>query len=327
MTALDLLAQIAANPSSGTGLPPHWGWYIVLYFFLGGISAGSYFIGTLLVLMGDPRDRDTIRLGYSISFPLLIVCAILLIVDLGVPSRFWHMLFQSKDFPEVIFKWWAPMSLGSWILTLFGPFSLLAFLGVQVDSGRARWAPLVRFDRWARTLPRPLVLAWGAAGILFALAVAGYTGVLLTGTSIPFWHNARAMGALFLVSAASASYALLSLLLVRRGRPHSDPSVRKLERADRFTMILELILIAMTVILLGPVARPILDGGFGVAFWVGVVGLGLLLPLVIHRLRIAGWDEHRRTVLAAAFVLLGGLLLRYIIVMSPQYPEVPLWAL
>ena len=37
--------------------PPNWSWLVILYFFLGGIAGGSYFIAALLDLFGDVRDR------------------------------------------------------------------------------------------------------------------------------------------------------------------------------------------------------------------------------------------------------------------------------
>ena len=51
-----LLAQLGSNPQSGVALAPHWGWYIVLYFFLGGLAAGSYFIAAMLDLAGWPEQ-------------------------------------------------------------------------------------------------------------------------------------------------------------------------------------------------------------------------------------------------------------------------------
>ena len=322
----EILAQVA-TPVVGHGFAPHWGWYIVLYFFFGGLCAGAYFIATLLLFLGDPRDRETIRLGYLISFPLLIVCAILLILDLGVPLRFWHMVFQSKHVPQLMLKPWSPISLGSWILSGFGLFSFLAFLGALANTGQVRWSPLLRAADWARGLPRSLLLGWNILGCCFGFGLAGYTGVLVTATTIPVWQNARLLGSLFLASAASASYALLVLLLLRRGRSHSDPSVAKLARADRFTMVVEFLLIAGLVLTLGQASRPITTGGFGVLFWLGAVGLGMVVPLLLHRTTLGGWDPHRREVIAAVCVLVGGLILRFVVVMSPQYPEVPLWAL
>ena len=316
-----------ATPYIGHGFPPHWGWYIVLYFFFGGIAAGVFFIATMLLLAGDPRDRDTVRLGYLLAFPLLLVCAVLLILDLGVPTRFWHLLLQNKNLPALQLKPWSPISMGTWIVSGFGLFSFVAFLGALVDTGRARWAPLVQATQRARALARPLRLAWTLIGTLFGFALAGYTGVLVMATTIPVWQQSRVLGGLFLASGASAAYAVLTLLLLRRGRAHEDPAVVKLARADRFTLVLELVLLAGLLLALGGRSATLLRGGFGVLFWLGVVGVGLLLPLVLHRWAVRGWDPDRRAVAAAVCVLIGGLLLRFVIVMSPQYPAVHLWAL
>ena len=321
-----LLAQVA-SPYVGHGFPPHWGWYIVLYFFLGGLAAGTYVIATLLLLAGDPRDREAVQLGYLVSFPLLLVCALLLILDLGVPLRFWHMVIQSKHVPTPAFKPWSPISLGTWILTTFGPFAAAAFAWTLTATGRLRWHAAARAMEWAGTLPRPLMLAWNVVGACSGFALAGYTGVLVTTTTIPVWHNARLMGGLFLASAVSTSYALLLLLLLRRNMPHARPTVAKLARADRFAMVLELGLLLVMLLVLGRTARPLTTGGFGVLFWGGVVGLGLLFPLLLRRRAIGGWSEHRRELVAGACVLAGGLLLRFVIVMAPQFPAVSLWAL
>jgi formate-dependent nitrite reductase membrane component NrfD len=323
----DLVLQLAANPQSGYGLPPHWGWYIVLYFFLGGLAAGCYAIATLLDLVGDRRDRDAVRLGYLIAFPLVCVCGVLLILDLGVPLRFWHMLVQSENPPELILKPWSPISLGTWLVSAFGLFSFVSFLGALVETERLRWNVARRVDRRVRDLPRPLILAWEVLGVLSGFSLGGYTGVLVTGTSIPVWHNAWLMGALFLVSAASTSYALLMLLLMRRGRAHHDPTVDKLARGDRSAIIMEIVVLTAMLLLLGAVARPLIAGGFGVVFWVGVVLLGLLAPLVLHGLPRGRMPAQRRAMLSAACVLFGGLCLRFVVVMAPQSPMVSPWAL
>jgi formate-dependent nitrite reductase membrane component NrfD len=75
------------------------------------------------------------------------------------------------------------------------------------------------------------------------------------------------------------------------------------------------------------VARPLIAGGFGVIFWLGVVIVGLLAPLVLHGLPWGRLTAERRAMLAAACVLVGGLCLRFVIVMAPQYPMVSPWAL
>ena len=321
------LAQFGVNPQSGIANAPHWGWYVVLYFFLGGLSGGCYFIASFLALLGDPHDRPAIRLGYLIAFPLVVICGILLIIDLGMPLRFWHMLIQSEQVPKLMFKPWSPISVGSWVLVAFSFFAFVSFIGALVESGRIRQPTLVRLDARAREAPRPLAALWGILGAFFGFFLAGYTGVLVTASGEAVWHNAQLLGALFLISAASTSYALLMLLLLRRGATAVDPTVVKLARADRWAIGLEILVLAIMLIGLGGLARPFISGGFGIVFWIGVVIIGLLAPLVLHWRGHHPGNAHRNARLAATCVLVGGLLLRFVIVMSPQWPRVMPWYL
>jgi len=304
---------------------PHWGWYIILYFFIGGLASGLYFIGTMASLAGDPRDRAITRFCFLVTFPLVVACGFLLIVDLGKPLRFWHMLIQSERVPLPMLKYWAPMSLGSWVLSVFAMFSLAAFVAALVDSGRLTNPQAVRAVAWARARPRALQVAWMVLGAVIALFFGGYTGVLLVGTNVALWQHAQLLGAVFLFSAASTAYALLIVVLRRGGETQSAPSIRKLEAADRWVIILELSAIAIMLIALGGVARPLITGGFGVLFWLGVVGVGLLFPLVLPHLRAPALA--RRPLLGASCVLIGGLLLRFVVIMAPQWPRIALWKL
>ena len=103
---------------------PEWAWWLVWYFFLGGLAAGLYFMAALIELVGSERDRAMAKVAYYGAFPLAVVCGVLLILDLGRPERFWHMLIQSET-GRPMFKYWSPMSVGAWALLVF---SGLAFL-------------------------------------------------------------------------------------------------------------------------------------------------------------------------------------------------------
>jgi formate-dependent nitrite reductase membrane component NrfD len=326
MMDLGFLAQLGINPESGVPLPPHWGWYVVLYFFVGGITAGVYAIACALDAVGDPRDRDVVHLGYTLAFPGVLICGMLLIVDLGQPFRFWHMLFRSEHVPALAFKLWSPISLGSWILSAFGAFSFVSFLLTLVETGRLRWRPLVAMAAWWRRLSNAIRTIWLALGALAGFGLAGYAGVLMIATTRPVWHNAYLLGGLFLASAFSTSYAFLILALLRRGR-HGDPTVTKLDDAERWSLSLEIVLLAITLIWLGGAARPLFTGGYGVLFWVGVVGLGLLVPLLLGRARAGSSSAERRAMLRATCILVGGLSLRFVFVMAPQWPWVKPWQL
>src|SRR6266571_4948204 len=76
--------------------PPNWGFWILAYFFFGGIAGGSYAIGTLVRLVG-PEDQRLSRTAFIVSFLALIPCPLFLIADLGVPSRFLNLLIDASE--------------------------------------------------------------------------------------------------------------------------------------------------------------------------------------------------------------------------------------
>jgi formate-dependent nitrite reductase membrane component NrfD len=261
---------------------------IVWYFFLGGIAGGAYFTAAIADNFGSHRDRGVIRIGYVLALLMILVCGVLLILDLGVPARFLNMLTH--------FKFWDPMSIGAWMLGVFGLFAFVSsVLTLSADEARAR------FRR-----------KWSLVGTIAGFFLAGYTGVLLSATALPFWSDARLMGALFLVSGASTGMASISLLLFLSGESAGE-GFKKVKRADRFAMVFELILLALFLALLGSAAAPMLTGQFAPLFWGGLVVLGLVIPLVLD---VAASKARGVGAVAAVLVLIGGFILRYVIVMT-----------
>jgi formate-dependent nitrite reductase membrane component NrfD len=299
-------------PSTFFTEPPDWRWLIVLYFFIGGIAGGSYFIAALIDLFGRAEDRPLARLGYLIAFPAVVVSGILLIVDLTIPTRFWHMLIQSNTWRPML-KWYSPMSLGSWALLLFGAFSFLAFLAAVADTrrGRGRWPWALRFRP-----PGVLGAIVAVVGGLCAFFVAGYTGVLLAVTNRPIWADTPLLGLAFLISAASTSAALLILLAPRRW--WALPGLAALRRFDTALLVLELLAIIALVISLGSIARAWLNA-WGALLLVGVIVLGIIVPLILHLRPPRGmFRRDLATPAAAVLVLIGGFILRVVVVLSAQ---------
>src|SRR5438477_10770795 len=96
---------------------PSWGLWIILYFYLGGIAAGAYFVASLIEIVGNEHDRRLARAGYWIAFPLVALCGLCLTVDLDRPERFWHMLFQSEVVHRGLDEGWPGTSEGwSWMV-------------------------------------------------------------------------------------------------------------------------------------------------------------------------------------------------------------------
>jgi formate-dependent nitrite reductase membrane component NrfD len=237
----------------------------------------------------------------------VIISGILLTLDLTRPERFWHMLFESNTF-QPMFKYWSPMSLGSWALTIFGVFSFLSFLGALVDSGRLSWSA-------GRRLHPPGILGRIIAviGGLFGFYVAGYTGVLLAVTNRPIWSDTPLLGMLFVVSAASISAALM-ILLAHRSR-WTMPGVMALHRIDGWVIALEFLVLIALILSLGPVMKAWLSA-WALLLLLGVIILGMLLPLALYWRR--DWLGHRNPTASAALVLLGGFILRVVIVFSAE---------
>jgi formate-dependent nitrite reductase membrane component NrfD len=287
---------------------PGWTWFILLYFFFAGISGGAYVIGTMMRLWGSPTDLAASRLAFIVSFPLLLICPILLTIDLGQPTRFWHMLVDVGSGTPV-FKAYSPMSLGVWGLTLFGLFSFVMFLAAVGEGGYLRWRVLAGAGR---VLGSALGKAFMAIGAIFGLFVAAYTGVLLAVSNQPVWSDTWTLGGLFLASGLSGAAA--TILLLSRGRRDAAVSDGKLMEADRYFIILELVLIALFLITLGGVVSKVLGGGW-IILWL-VVLIGTLVPL------IAEWRptmmRQLPPVVVPVLVLVGVLALRAVIIFSAQ---------
>jgi len=294
---------------------PHWYGWVVAYFFLGGIAAGAYLLACLIEWFGTDDDARLARVAHWIALPLILLCAVFLIVDLHRPERFWHMIFKSEvtkqafaeGFPftatgwrwaadSLMFKPWSPMSSGSWGLSVFGACAAVSFL-VAV---RPHW----RAVRW---INRPWVMhAVRAVGVLAAVYVGSYTGALLSATSQPVWSDTTWLSPLFLAS--SVSTGLAAMVLLARWKRVGTPEARhKLESADLWAVGLEAVLLAAFLVSLGAYLEPMMFTVSGNLLVFGTVLAGLAAPLVIHRVYgERGWSQAA----AAVCVLIGGLCLR-----------------
>jgi protein NrfD len=301
---------------------PHWGWWIILYFFLGGIAAGAYAVATMIDLFGHEADRDLARVGYWIAFPLILVCGLLLTVDLDQPGRFWHMLFRSEVVEAALragwplsgeswrlmaraplLKYWSPMSAGSWALTVFGLCSALSLLGSLFPGGRLAW--LLRQSFFARLLQ--------LVGCVVGFFVASYTGALATATNQPLWSDTTWIAPLFLASAASTGIA--TMLLLARFRPMPAESIHRLERADLWAMALELVIFILFCVSLGALFLPVAQTRHGLLLVGGTLIVGLLAPLTLRLLSRPAASPG--AVAAAVLALVGGFIMRYALVTTP----------
>ncbi|GMU64822.1 MAG: hypothetical protein AMXMBFR36_10960 [Acidobacteriota bacterium] len=302
------LTTTRANPMVDPTLHV-WGWEIPVYLFLGGLVAGMMAItGYLLLSDRFRRAESAIRILPALAIALLSLGMFALFLDLELGRHAFRLYLT--------FEAASPMSWGAWILVAVYPALVAALLVRPPDLVAARLP-------WAAGLGRRIAgnrdaLRWiGSANLLLGGLLGIYTGVLLSSLGArPLWNSAL-LGPLFLVSGLSTAAALVHLIA-------REPFERELlAKADNGLLMLELVFLALFLIgLLGAgtaharAARLLLDGPYAAVFWVAVVALGIVVPLVVQLLAV----RHRvlHTPVAPLLVVAGGLVLRFLIVDAGQ---------
>lgn len=175
---------------------PPWGNPIAAYLFLGGVAGGSALLGAGAQLAGKPLLCRNSRLS---ALAAVSVGAVALVADLGRPERFHHMLRT--------FKPSSPMSVGSWILTVFSVGAGVAGVS-ELDRMTGSRVPLGPLRRLLRSLEEPA----GYEAAVFATPLAAYTAVLLSNTANPTWNAAREDLPFVFVSSASLAAGGLGMM-------------------------------------------------------------------------------------------------------------------
>jgi formate-dependent nitrite reductase membrane component NrfD len=284
-----------------------WGWEIPVYLFLGGVVAGMMIITGYYLIQGRHRERSCVcSVLPSLGLALISAGMIALFLDLEHKWYVWRLYLT--------FEIASPMSWGAWILVLVYP--VLALSAFARPPAFVRVAAAARLSSALGRSPQAAA-AIGWASLVLGVLLGVYTGVLLSALGArPLWNSA-ALGILFLLSGLSSAAALVHL--VARDVPERE----RLARADTIVLALELAVLVLFVIGLATgsrahadAARLVLGGPFTAAFWVVVVGLGILAPLALQPLAIRHRVTH--TAVLPLLVIAGGLALRFVIVYAGQ---------
>lgn len=308
-----------------------WGIPVIGYLFLAGVAAGALVTSTSLVLRGGPQGVHFTfaRWGAFIAPPAVLMGTLLLIFELGsFEAGHW---FRWINLYKVINL--SPMSIGTWLLTLFVILSCIyayTFLSPQAGPGD-------KMDGLRKKL------AW--AGIPLGIMVAVYTGVLLGAMpSRPFW-NSPILAMLFLISSLSTGIATVLLAqTLLQGRMDSPTQAQAgetgyiLNSTDTLLLGLELMVIFLFImyahLTIGSTKHAVsvieFGGRMAPAFWFWVVVIGLIVPVIIELIfiipRLVYYREFkphpRSKIIVPVAVLIGGFMLRYVIVVAGQitYP-------
>lgn len=265
-----------------------WDWKVGAYIFVGGLSGSSQLIATIARATDPDASRGMVRNARFLGAAGAVIGAVLLIIDLKTPHRFYNMLR--------IFRPTSPMSIGSYILTGFGAFSGLGAVGEVLGPAGGSVGRIAMGLADASQIPAALT----GAGL------STYTASLLSSTSTPLWAAASIpLGGHFGASAVASAAAALSLGEQAAGRSDTSASLDTLallaSAADAaFTLAANRRVHARGVH--GSVDRP----GTGEFGTVALLAVGCVLPMACHLVnKAAGRRSRTLSVLASLGILAG----------------------
>lgn len=287
-----------------------WGWEIPVYLFLGGMVAGMMLIAGYFLFKGrkDELNCSCFYLPY-ISIVLLSLGMVALFLDLEHKLYVWRLY--------TTFEITSAMSWGSWILVLVYPILIINML-LKPPKILLKKFPILSIPR-DYMLNRPMFLKnFGIVMMFFGAGIGLYTGVLLSSLGArPLWSSSI-LWMLFLVSGLSGAAAFVHVIA------KNVYERELLAKADNTFLIIELFIIGLFIIGLktatevqSAAADLLLTGPYASAFWIFVIGLGIIIPLIIQLLAVNHKIKH--TPIAPLMVILGGLVLRFVIVSAGQF--------
>ncbi|GKW14697.1 cytochrome c nitrite reductase subunit NrfD [Pectobacterium carotovorum subsp. carotovorum] len=301
-----------------------WDWPIAIYLFLVGISAGLVTLSALLRRYHPEQataDSTLMRTTLILAPCTIILGLLILVFHLTRPWTFWKLMFH--------YSFTSVMSVGVMLFQVYMAALAVWLANIfseQIIVLQQRWLPkLVMFPKvlgWLAPMQKSLDIVM----LLLAVMLGAYTGFLLSALKTYPLLNNPILPALFLFSGVSsgAAVALIAMACRYRRNPHSEEA-HFVHRVETPVVWLEIFLLFAFFIglALGDDGKQralvaAVGGGFwAMWFWLGVVGIGLILPLLLK-----SWANRQHSpygVLAVCGMsLVGVLLLRFFILYAGQ---------
>jgi Ni/Fe-hydrogenase subunit HybB-like protein len=240
--------------------PPNWHGLVTLDLIFNNLSTGLFLVTALGELVHPAAFRPLAPVAYPLALLFLIGDVVCLVLDLGDPSRFHHMLR--------VWKPRSPMSLGTWVLAAYG----VALTALSVVS-LLRWGAALEW----------VVDVLLVVGLLLAIGAAVYKGVLFSTTAQRGWGDARWLGGYLINSALALGAAEFLFLATALGQLQVVPSLRLAAVLLLLVNMLALVLLVRDVRIALLAARgPFSLGMAGLQALVAGIALPILLMLTAH---------------------------------------------
>ena len=279
------------------------GFNIAMYFYLTGLSAGSFILSTLAYGFGMNQYKPLGRVGVILATLLLVIAPFFLLIHIGMPLRAWHLF--------VYLNWSSPITWGSFLLILY-PINCIIY-------GYFMFKEKMKPTR-----------IFGLIGIPLAIAVHGYTGFILAfGKARALWNTAL-MPILFLASAIVSGIALMILVVILKDRFFSKEKridrdlIMNLGKLLAWMIVFDLFLVGSDLLVLlishsdaQAAAYLILGGKFSVMFLIIENLLGKIIPFIL--LAIPKFRTLPTVIAASILVVVGIFFMRYVVVVAGEF--------
>lgn len=302
-----------------------WDSTIAIYLFLLGISSGAVQLAIAYRRshhMDKPSQNWIIRSALFLGTVPTLVGLTLLIFHLARPWTFWKLMFN--------YQFNSVMSMGVMLFQVYMLFMVIwaaVIFKHELDALIKRFVPKLQF---ITTLINKIDGLFNFAEvILFVLAavLGAYTGFLLSALiSYPMLNN-PVLPALFLASGTSSGIAATFLCILIVGKLKGDShEVHFIHKFEVPIMVTELGLIVCFFVGLyfGDASKVqalynALSGFWGAVFWIGVMFIGILIPLIANLFSSENLKYNVKfIILVSIFDLIGVLCLRYFILYAGQ---------
>ncbi len=269
-----------------------WPWPIAVYLFLAGISGGALgVVLTMRKLRGETGVTPLFKAASCIALGTILLGMVCLVLDLTNPLFFWRIL--------VFYNPTSVMSVGVMMLLVYIPTSAFLTIYVMRDEINAllRWLRLGCLTKLIDFLASLVgrfegVVSW--VGLVFAFGVCAYTGFLISALIRYPLINTAVLPALFVASGVSAGTAGAKLVAAAFfGESRDSHAMHLLHKAEWPMMSAEIAFLFMIgmAMLFGyaghhDAARAFTTGVWAAEFWLGAVGVGFGVPLVLGLLNL-----------------------------------------
>jgi molybdopterin-containing oxidoreductase family membrane subunit len=240
-----------------------WGLYIANFTYLVGLAAAAAMLVIPVYVYRNLHLHDVVIFGELLAVSVIFMCLAFVMVDLGRPDRFMHLLWRF-NFPISMLTWDVIALNGYLVLNLHicGYLIYCAYCGRK--PSKAFYIPFV------------------FVAIVWAISIHTVTAFLYVGLGgRPFWNSAI-IAPRFLASAFAAgpAFIILTLQVVRHFTRHqvSDDALFTLRRIVQVAMIINLFLLLCEVF-----TEFYADTGHGASahyLFLGLGGRSALVPWI-----------------------------------------------